>query len=80
MFTAPRKLEGIKYKITKMKLKMNNEYKTRCLTDSIKYNTVDGIFNWGADNAYPQLIKKALLTLVLQLNTTNGFKRKIYIW
>jgi hypothetical protein len=23
---------------------------------SIKYNSVDGIYNWGADNAYPQLI------------------------
>lgn len=24
---------------------------------SIKYNKVDGIFNWGADNAYPSLVK-----------------------
>jgi hypothetical protein len=24
---------------------------------SIKYNKVDGIYNWGADNAYPSLIK-----------------------
>jgi hypothetical protein len=23
---------------------------------SIKYNSVDGIYNWGADNAYPQPI------------------------
>lgn len=27
---------------------------------SIKYNNVDGIYNWGADNAYPQLIKSLI--------------------
>lgn len=27
---------------------------------SIKYNKVDGIFNWGADNAYPQLVKSLI--------------------
>jgi hypothetical protein len=27
---------------------------------SIKYNTVDGIFNWGLDNCYPQLVKSLI--------------------
>lgn len=31
---------------------------------SIKYNTVDGIFNWGVDNAYPQLIKSIISSSV----------------
>ena len=24
---------------------------------SIKYNKIEGIYNWGADNGYPQLVK-----------------------
>lgn len=27
---------------------------------SIKYNVVDGIYNWGADNGYPQLVKSLI--------------------
>lgn len=45
---------------------------------SIKYNTVDGIFNWGADNCYPQLIKTIINSSVTAKQCVDLNSKYIY--
>jgi hypothetical protein len=45
---------------------------------SIKFNKVDGIYNWGADNAYPQLIKTIINSSVTAKQCVDLNSKYIY--